>query len=86
MDKLPFLDPLLENEDISQAFKEIIEKLIYLGITLEEAQKEVEKIYIMRTLESFSNNRSKTARKLGMHRNTLNKKIEEYKLNGGSDI
>jgi len=43
MDKLPFGDPLNEDRELSQTFRKIIERLIYIGITLEEAKDEVEK-------------------------------------------
>lgn len=40
----------------------------------------VEKVLILKTLERVKFNRVKAARILGINRNTLSKKIEEYKI------
>ena len=83
MPHLPFGDPFAEDKELSDNFNRLVEKLVFIGITLDEAMEEIEKLYIEMTLRSYSGNRSKTARKLGMHRNTLNAKMEKYKINGG---
>ena len=51
------------------------------GILLEEAVVEFEKKFIRRALELSEGNRSRAAKALGIHRNTLSRKVEEYKLN-----
>ena len=79
---MPFGDPLAEDSSLNGNLRKMIEDLVRLGITLKEAQAEVERLYIERTLQLCDRNRSKAARKLGMHRNTLNTKIEQYGLNG----
>jgi len=83
--KLPFSDPLVEDTKLSEDFKNLINRLFEIGITLEEATEEIEKLYISMTLKSCGGNRSRTARKLGIHRNTLISKIEKYKLDSGSE-
>lgn len=80
--RLPFGDPFLEDSSLNGRLREMIDHLVKLGITLKEAQGEIERLYIARTLTSCEGNRSRAAKKLGMHRNTLNAKIDQYKLNG----
>ncbi|MEJ2367197.1 MAG: helix-turn-helix domain-containing protein [Acidobacteriota bacterium] len=81
MERLPFKDPLLENKDLHQQLRLMVDHLVKLGITLREAQQEIEKLFIERTLVSCNGNRSRAAKQLGMHRNTLNSRIERYDLN-----
>ena len=80
--RLPFGDPFAEGSTLNGHLRQMVEDLVKLGITLREAQAEIERLYIERTLTGCDGNRSRAARKLGMHRNTLNAKIEQYNLNG----
>ncbi len=80
--RLPFGDPFAENEGLNGHLRQLIEDLVRSGITWKEAQAEIERLYIERTLLGCDGNRSRAARKLGMHRNTLNAKIDQYGLNG----
>ena len=47
-------------------------------ILLDEAMGEFEKIYIQKALERNSDHLSKTACALGIHRNTLSKRVASY--------
>ena len=47
-------------------------------ILLDEAVAEFEKIYIQKALERNSDHLSKTANSLGIHRNTLAKRVASY--------
>ncbi len=64
--------------------KDQLESLVGLmverGILLEEAVTEFEKKFIRRVLEKLNGNQSRAAKILGMHRNTLSRKIGAYKL------
>ena len=65
--------------------KEQLESLVGMmvdrGILLEEALAEFEKKFIKRVLERSEGNQCRAAKTLGIHRNTLNRKVNEYKLN-----
>ena len=50
------------------------------GIRLEEAVTEFEKKFIRRVLEGAKGNQSRAAKLLGIHRNTLSRKLGEYHL------
>jgi transcriptional regulator with PAS, ATPase and Fis domain len=50
------------------------------GILFEEARREFEKRFIARVLQRHRGNLSRAAKDLRIHRNTLGKKISEYKL------
>ena len=47
-------------------------------ILLEEAMSEFEKLYIQTALDRNSKHLSKTATALGIHRNTLSKRVASY--------
>jgi transcriptional regulator with PAS, ATPase and Fis domain len=61
----------------------LIEQMITRGILFEEAVREFEKRFILNVLERHNHNLSKTAEALGIHRNTLSKRLEEYKQGVG---
>jgi DNA-binding NtrC family response regulator len=56
----------------------LVQKMITGGIYFEEAVKEFEKQFIYQTVELNAHNLSKAAMALGIHRNTLTKRIQEY--------
>lgn len=56
----------------------IIDQMITHGILFDEAVKEFEKNFILKVLDRHNNNLSKAAEALGIHRNTLSKRILEY--------
>jgi DNA-binding NtrC family response regulator len=58
----------------------LISQMVERGILFEEAVGEFEKRFIKRVLERNNGNQSRTAEDLGMHRNTLSRKISQYRL------
>ena len=81
-ERLPFDDPFVANKDLNGHLKDIVDTLYRMGITLKETQTEIERLYIAKTLTACDGNRSRAAKRLGMHRNTLNAKIEHYDAGG----
>ena len=55
-------------------------EMIDRGILFSEAAVCFEKCFIMEMLKRNSNNLSRTADKLGIHRNTLAKKVSQYQI------
>lgn len=58
----------------------LVIELVDRGVPFSAAQVEFEKKYIRKVLERTRGNQSQAARLLGMHRNTLSRKLEEYQL------
>ena len=58
----------------------LIHQLVEKGVRYDVASADFEKKYIVRVLERAKGNQSRAARILGMHRNTLSRKIAEYNL------
>jgi DNA-binding protein Fis len=65
-------------EKLESLVTEMIERRIYL----DEALGEFEKSFIQSALTKTGGNQTKAAQVLGVHRNTLNRKIVQHKLNG----
>jgi len=58
----------------------LVGRMVEDGILFPEAINEFEKKFIRRVLEHVNGNQSRAARALGIHRNTLSRKIDLYKL------
>ena len=56
----------------------MIEEMLNGQIMLNEAMTEFEKLYIQKALERHGEHLSKTADALGIHRNTLSKRVSNY--------
>jgi DNA-binding protein Fis len=58
----------------------LVNQMVERGILFDEAVGEFEKRFIKRVLDRTNGNQSRAAETLGIHRNTLSRKIGEYKL------
>lgn len=65
---------------LKQRLESLIEEMISKGIRFQEARQEFEKRFIARVLERENGNLSRAAKVLRIHRNTLSKKILDYKV------
>jgi transcriptional regulator with PAS, ATPase and Fis domain len=65
---------------VKQQLDSLVSEMIEKGILFGEARREFEKRFIVRMLQRHRGNLSRAAKDLKIHRNTLGKKIEEYKL------
>jgi transcriptional regulator with PAS, ATPase and Fis domain len=65
---------------LKQRLESLVEEMIAKGIRFHEARQEFEKRFIARVLERENGNMSRAAKELRIHRNTLSKKILEYKF------
>jgi DNA-binding NtrC family response regulator len=69
-----------ERHSVKQQLDSLISEMVEKGILFTEARREFEKRFIARVLQRHRGNVTKAAKDLQIHRNTLGKKIEEYKL------
>jgi Fis family transcriptional regulator len=58
----------------------LVAQMVDRGILFDEAVGEFEKRFIRRILDRAEGNQCRAAKMLGIHRNTLSRKIGEYKL------
>lgn len=60
-----------ETGSIHKKMEELISVLVESELPLKEVLKEFEKIYIETAAKKYKGNKTKTAKALGLHRNTL---------------
>jgi DNA-binding NtrC family response regulator len=65
---------------ISDKLERLIEEMVDRGVLFDDAVREFEKRFISRVLRACDGSLTKAADTLGMHRNTLTRKMESYKL------
>jgi DNA-binding NtrC family response regulator len=65
---------------MKETFESLVEHLLEKGFFLEEAVELLERELIARAMERTKGNRSAASKLLGIHRNTLQRKREEYQM------
>jgi DNA-binding NtrC family response regulator len=65
---------------LREQLEELVDEMVSRGIRYDEAQREFEKKFIMQVLLKADGNLGKAADLLGIHRNTLARKMTEYRL------
>ena len=67
---------------MKEKFDALVEHLVAQGFFLEEVVELLERTLIERTLQRTGGNRSAASKLLGIHRNTLQRKMADYHLGG----
>jgi len=65
---------------VKEQLESLVGMMVDRGILLEEALTEFEKKFIKRVLDHAKGNQCRAAKVLGIHRNTLSRKISQYHL------
>jgi len=65
---------------ISERLQKLVEEMVEKGVRFEDAVGEFEKRFIARVIGQCDGCLSKAADELGIHRNTLSRKMGEYRL------
>ena len=65
---------------ISERLDRLVDEMVTRGVQFEDAVHEFEERFIAKVLASSDGSLTRTADTLGIHRNTLTRKMVEYKL------
>ena len=65
---------------ISDRLDKLVDEMVERGVQFDDALHEFEKRFIARVLGCCDGSLTKTAGALGIHRNTLTRKMGEYKI------
>ena len=58
----------------------LVQEMLEKGILYDDARREFEKMFISRALQRTKGNVGDAADKLGLHRNTVARKMSEYRI------
>ncbi|MDP9120236.1 MAG: hypothetical protein M3O15_02540 [Acidobacteriota bacterium] len=79
----------MADQNLNGRLFQIVDELVRRGLTLEQARREFEKQFIVASLKYNGGNFCRSAKSLGVHRNTLRNKVsdlgigsEDYDLPG----
>lgn len=79
----------MAEQNLNGRLYQIVDELVRRGLTLDQARREFEKQFIVASLKSNRGNFCRSAKSLGVHRNTLRNKVsdlgilvEDYDLPG----
>ena len=67
----------MKRSNFNSRLRELIADLVQSGLTLEQAREEFERQYIAASIQMHDGNLGRTARALGIHRNTLRNKLSK---------
>jgi DNA-binding NtrC family response regulator len=65
---------------LKEQLERLVDEMVARGVSFEDARREFEKKFIALVLLKSEGNMCQAADLLGMHRNTLSRKIAEYRL------
>jgi DNA-binding NtrC family response regulator len=65
---------------ISEKLEKLVEDMVEKGVRFDDAVREFEKRFITRVLGRCDGSLTRTADTLGIHRNTLTRKMSHYKI------
>ncbi len=66
--------------DLNGRLRQIVDELVRRGLTLEQARREFEKQFIVSSLKSNDFSVGRSAKCLGVHRNTLRNKVSSLDI------
>jgi len=65
---------------VREQLNRLVDEMLTKGILYDDARREIEKRFITRALARSNGNLGRAASLLGIHRNTLSRKIAAYRL------
>jgi DNA-binding NtrC family response regulator len=65
---------------VRNLLEQLVTEMVDRGIDFEDGQREFDKAFILRMIQRCDGNLGRAADKLGMHRNTLARKLQELKI------
>jgi two-component system, NtrC family, nitrogen regulation response regulator NtrX len=75
----------MERPNLKDRLTGIVDELVSQGVSLAQARREFERQFIVASLKSNDGNLCRSARSLGVHRNTLRNKVSDLGIEA-SDV
>ena len=71
---------------LHRLLEQLVTEMVARGVHYEDAKREFDKRFITKVIDHADGNLCRAADKLGVHRNTLSRKIAELKIKAKSPI
>jgi DNA-binding NtrC family response regulator len=68
---------------VREQLDSLVQQMLDRGVRYEDARREFEKVFITRALQRSNGCLGDAAELLGIHRNTVTRKMSEYKIKRG---
>jgi DNA-binding NtrC family response regulator len=65
---------------VREKLETLVQEMLDRGVRYEDARQEFEKVFITRALQRSKGSVGDTAELLGLHRNTIARKMAEYRI------
>jgi DNA-binding NtrC family response regulator len=65
---------------VRDQLERLVQELLEKGVLYDDARREFEKMFIARALQRTKGNLGDAAEMLGLHRNTIARKMSEYRI------
>jgi DNA-binding NtrC family response regulator len=65
---------------VRDRLEQLVDEMLQKGIRLDEAREALERRFITRALAQSNGSLGRTAERIGLHRNTLARKMQEYRI------
>jgi DNA-binding NtrC family response regulator len=65
---------------VRDQLERLVQEMLDRGVLYDDAQREFEKVFITRALQRSKGSVGEAAELLGLHRNTVARKITEYRI------
>ena len=75
------MKPISPKATIKEVLETVIDEIVEKGIYWKDAQAQFEKLFILRVLRGNGGSMCHAAKTMGLHRNTLTKKIRVHSIN-----
>lgn len=72
----------VKKDNLNGKLRGVVDELVGRGLTLAQARGEFERQFLLASIQHHQGNMSKSARALGVHRNTLRNKVDSLGLDG----
>ena len=82
--RIEIVKELRKELNLNGRLTQIVDELVRRGLTLTQARREFERQFIVAALRSNGGNLCRSARSLGVHRNTLRNKVSDLGI-GSAD-
>jgi len=69
---------------VREELETLVQEMLDKGVLYDDARREFEKMFIARALQRSEGNLGEAAELLGLHRNTVARKVAEYRIKRSS--